>query len=150
MSSLCNKAWVSKHRLRTEYLDGLVHFIEFIKKNEGGFNHFPCPCAKCRNGHGMIAVKLINEHLLIYGIDKSYTDCIFRGDSLVTIDGEPSISESSDRLDDVYARMEELVNDVFGRIGKHVDSLIDDLIRNGDSDDNSPKSQGHKDHKASR
>ena len=139
MSSPCNKAWMSKHRLSPEYLNGLVHFIEFIKKNGGGHNQFPCPCVTCRNGHGMIALELIHEHLLINGIDQSYTHWSFHGESLETTNGKPSISKSGDQHDDVYPRMEELVNDVFGKIGEHADALMDDLIRNGDSDDNSPK-----------
>ncbi|KAJ8639757.1 hypothetical protein MRB53_016451 [Persea americana] len=46
--------------------------------------------------------------------------------------------------------MEKLVNDAFRRIGEHADSLMDDLIRNGDYEDNSPKYQGHEDHEARR
>ena len=39
--------------------------------------------------------------------------------------------------------MEELVNDAFGRIGERVDSLVEDLIRNGDFHEDSPEFKGH-------
>ena len=147
MSSPRNKEWMTKHRLSPEYLDGLVHFIEFTKKNGGGCKHFPCPCAKCRNGHGMIALELIHEHLLINGIDKSYTHWFFHEECLATTDEKPSIWELVDPLNDVYPRMEELVNDAFGRIGEHVDSLMEDLVRNEDFHEDSPEFKGHEDPK---
>ena len=96
----------------------------------------------------MIAISLIHEHLLINSIDQSYTHWSFHGESLETTNGKPSISKSGDQHDDMYPRMEEIVKDAFGKIGEYADALMDNLIRNGDSNDNPPKFQGHEDHEA--
>lgn len=41
--------------------------------------------------------------------------------------------------------MEEHVNDAFGRIGEHVDSLMEDLVRNEDFHEDSPEFNAHED-----
>ncbi|KAJ8622014.1 hypothetical protein MRB53_030543 [Persea americana] len=142
MSSSGNKAWMNKHRLSPEYLDGIVHFLEFTKKHGGGFKHFPCPCAKCRNGSGMIALNMIHEHLLINGIDESYTHWILHGECVATTNEKTTRSNHNEQPNNMYPRMEELVNDAFGRIGENVDALMDDLIRNRDIHESSQEFQG--------
>ncbi|KAJ8643993.1 hypothetical protein MRB53_005741 [Persea americana] len=141
MSSSGNKAWMNKHRLSPEYLDGIVHFLEFTKKHGGGFKHFPCPCAKCRNGSGMIALNMIHEHLLINGIDESYTHWILHGECVATTNEKTTRSNPNEQPNNMYPRMEELVNDAFGRIGENVDALMDDLIRNRDFHEGSQEFQ---------
>ncbi|XP_058087532.1 uncharacterized protein LOC131234619 [Magnolia sinica] len=78
----------------------------------------------------MFTLGEIHEHLLINGIDKSYTHWIFHGESLAKSNEKPSSSTFDDQSDDEYLRMEELVNDAFRNIGEHADTLMDDLRRN--------------------
>ncbi|KAJ8618135.1 hypothetical protein MRB53_014321 [Persea americana] len=51
------------------------------------------------------------------------------------------------KLDDVYPRMEELVNDALGRIGESIDSLMEDLVRDEDFHEDSLELKGHEDPK---
>ncbi|KAJ8624143.1 hypothetical protein MRB53_032673 [Persea americana] len=90
----------------------------------------------------MIALNIIHENLLINGIDESYTHWILHGECVATTNEKTTRSNPNEQPNNMYPRMEELINDAFGRIGENVDALMDDLIRNRDIHEGSQEFQG--------
>ena len=106
-----NKNWMNVRGIfLPEYRNGVHNFIEFACQKADTASRIKCPCKRCRNifyHH----ISLVEEHLLHYGMDKSYTHWIWHEE------GDPTEVMSDDDDSDADA------------LPKHggINSLLDDL-----------------------
>ncbi|PIA32098.1 hypothetical protein AQUCO_04600036v1 [Aquilegia coerulea] len=116
--TLANKEWMKAVMLSPEYIMGVRSFIKFTQESLGKeYDWYYCPCVKCRNSEKKTADNVF-EHLICNGVDKSYTSWIHHGESVSRsgINYRNVSSSTNIHEDDMFPRMEDMVNDSLGRI----------------------------------
>ncbi|KAF4380758.1 hypothetical protein F8388_017112 [Cannabis sativa] len=74
-----DKSWLRFNRASNEYKEGARSFVETIEKEANYPEKLLCPCKFCRNlSHQK--VNLLYEHLVINGIDPTYTVWFHHGE----------------------------------------------------------------------
>lgn len=81
MSKPTSREWIRiRHRNTNEYIQGVRYFMEFAKSHSPpDFGLCSCPCIKCRNSK-KLAFKLVEKHLIIHGMDRTYDEWFFHGE----------------------------------------------------------------------
>ncbi|XP_041004046.1 uncharacterized protein LOC121249404 [Juglans microcarpa x Juglans regia] len=126
-----DKAWMYiEDRLQSnQYGEGVKQFIAMAQAHAPGSDRIRCPCRRCRN---MLfhPFRVVEDHLLITGIDPNYNEWIFHGEeeSLPTHlsnEGDDRDSGNDDYIDNV----DEMLNDIW------VGSFMDHEARNSSCDE---------------
>ncbi|KAL5556693.1 hypothetical protein UlMin_038929 [Ulmus minor] len=78
---MMNKDWVHLNRVTDEYLQGAWNFVKSVEKNFGHPEKILCPCKSCRNLSHQL-VNIVYEHLVIKGMDPTYTQWYFHGEDV--------------------------------------------------------------------
>ncbi|XP_062113557.1 uncharacterized protein LOC133824624 isoform X2 [Humulus lupulus] len=76
-----DKTWVHLNRATKEYENGAREFVKNAIINAGFPNKILCPCNKCQNLRHQLSNEVV-EHLVVYGMDKSYKTCFHHGEDL--------------------------------------------------------------------
>ena len=125
MSQTLNKEWMNeRNRISEVYTNGVASFLNFAIANNGHqFSTFPCPCVKCQNKKRFTAVD-IKGHLIMHGIDRTYTKWVLHGETLssnLTCPAvEPIDCEGHDEADNnENERLQNLVDACYGVHEQH-------------------------------
>ncbi|XP_074297315.1 uncharacterized protein LOC141628026 [Silene latifolia] len=109
-----DREWMFVDRLDSRYREGVKYFVRHAMNNAENVEQLFCPCVKCGNNEYVDAVEL-ESHLLINGIDKSYTRWIWHGEdvlqTLCSNLGDDSDFEGED-FDENVDRIDNLINDL--------------------------------------
>ncbi|CAM8883580.1 unnamed protein product [Rhodiola kirilowii] len=65
-----DKSWLELDRGDSQYVRGLVDFVEFAMQN--GEDTQVCPCKRCLLVKGRLSLKNMLVHLINYGMMKGY------------------------------------------------------------------------------
>ncbi|KAH7852547.1 hypothetical protein Vadar_026176 [Vaccinium darrowii] len=112
METNMDKSWMNLSRLDPRYLQGVIDFMAFARKNiRDGETEISCPCKKF---HNFVRKKIdvVKEHLVVNGISPSYTIWIFHGERSQPRDQD--IENSGQGNFDGQNDMEEMIRDAFG------------------------------------
>ncbi|KAM1262740.1 hypothetical protein PS2_027611 [Malus domestica] len=74
-----DKDWLTFSRPSTEYREGAQKFVQVAKEYGGNRDKIICPCIICQNQCFQLPA-IVYEHLVINGIDPSYTTWVFHGE----------------------------------------------------------------------
>ncbi|KAM1191163.1 hypothetical protein COP1_011799 [Malus domestica] len=74
-----DKDWLTFSRPSTEYREGAQKFVQVAKEYGGNRDKIICPCIICQNQCFQLP-KIVYEHLIMNGIDPSYTTWVFHGE----------------------------------------------------------------------
>ncbi|KAM1221217.1 hypothetical protein TB2_008819 [Malus domestica] len=74
-----DKDWLTFSRPSTEYREGAQKFVQVAKECGGNRDKIICPCIICQNQCFQLPA-IVYEHLVINGIDPSYTTWVFHGE----------------------------------------------------------------------
>ncbi|KAK2661809.1 hypothetical protein Ddye_000383, partial [Dipteronia dyeriana] len=91
-----NKDWLKFSRVRKEYRDGAKFFVEAAKRNTINRDLIVCPCKRCIN-QNLHPTKIVYEHLVINGMDPTYTNWVFHGEN-PTSSGQNENSSNTFRM----------------------------------------------------
>ncbi|KAL5549982.1 hypothetical protein UlMin_000158 [Ulmus minor] len=78
---MMNKDWVHLNRVIDDYLKGAWNFVKSVEKKFGHPEKILCPCRSCRNLSHQ-PVNEVYEHLVIKGMDPTYTQWYFHGEDV--------------------------------------------------------------------
>ncbi|XP_052295799.1 uncharacterized protein LOC127901832 [Citrus sinensis] len=92
-----DKSLISLDRRSKEYRVGVKSFLNFAVRHTTNPNHMRCPCLKCGNVKYQ-NLSEIETHLIIFGIDQSYTNWFLHGEELVR---GPSTSRNAQLIREV-------------------------------------------------
>ncbi|KAL0540255.1 hypothetical protein IC582_024489 [Cucumis melo] len=113
-----DKSWMQKNRTSSEYAYEVEMFIKNGLKHSNTSNVMACPCLKCVNAK-TLDVNTIRDHLFFNGIDHSYQEWIFHGESLPIKRNNESVFSSvkeeidEDDVDDTIGMFEaKIMHDV--------------------------------------
>ena len=67
-------------RASEEYQNGVENFLEYCTNISTNLKSIKCPCLECGNTRSM-GIRQIRDHLFCNGIDKSYQNWIYHGES---------------------------------------------------------------------
>ena len=81
---------------RKKYRDGAKNFVEAAKRNARNRDLIVCPCKQCIN-QNFHPTKIVYEHLVINGMDPTYTNWVFHGENL-TSSGQNENSSNTFRM----------------------------------------------------
>ncbi|KAH7835951.1 hypothetical protein Vadar_031397 [Vaccinium darrowii] len=129
METNMDKSWMNLSRLDPRYLQGVIDFMAFARKNiRDGETEISCPCKKC---HNFVRKKIdvVKEHLVVNGISPSYTVWIFHGERSQPRD--QGIENSGQGNFDGQNDMEEMIRDAFGIPPIHAQDMNVDPPRAG-------------------
>ena len=108
-----DKKWMCADRLSKEYENGVLEFVKFAVEHAEDPNRMKCPCLGCCYV-GRVDADGLKSHLLMRGIDRSYTCWIFHGEKSIE-NVEPGVKSnatyvSDDNATDTYDcdRVEEI------------------------------------------
>ncbi|KAL5698977.1 hypothetical protein ACHQM5_029945 [Ranunculus cassubicifolius] len=132
---------MSARLLSDDYVKGAKAFVRFTWDNIGkDVDWYCCPCLKCHLDVKN-TTKVMYEHIMCNGIDPSYTRWVHHGEPFPRNNVRVPSNPTSIGNHIVVPRVEDMVNDIFGR--SHPDHLImDDL---GEHDQNNPTAETHGD-----
>lgn len=126
-----DKSWMKvKNRLDPAYEKGVKEFLDFAFTHKEPHSKFPCPCIKCNNYYDQTR-EVVEDHLFIRGIVKSYTRWIHHGEDFEHDLGDDFEVENcnEDGEDD---NMHELIHDIasgnFGHGWGIEKNLIDKVL----------------------
>ncbi|XP_070666534.1 uncharacterized protein [Malus domestica] len=74
-----DKDWLTFSRPSTEYREGAQKFVQVAKEYGGNRDKIICPCIICQNQCFQLPT-IVYEHLIMNGIDPSYTTWVFHGE----------------------------------------------------------------------
>ncbi|XP_057452852.1 uncharacterized protein LOC130744712 [Lotus japonicus] len=113
-----DRKWMFTNRLSNEYENGVKEFIAFAVEHATDCNSIICPCLDCCHSRRVNVVEL-EEHLLRFGIDESYTCWTKHGERrhessnleanvshTLNVDAETNAYEG-DRVEEIVNRVEE-------------------------------------------
>ncbi|KAL0556751.1 hypothetical protein IC582_005267 [Cucumis melo] len=125
-----DKSWMQKNRTSSEYAYGVEMFIKNGLKHSKTSNVMACPCLKCVNAKTLY-VNTIRDHLFFNGIDQSYQEWIFHGESLPIKRNNESVFSSvkeeidEDDVDDTI-EMFEAAHNYFKDKSENFEEVVDD------------------------
>jgi hypothetical protein len=67
-----DRNWMFANRLSIKYGNGVEEFIKFARTSADNHNRIKCPCIRC-SCIEKVKEKVLRDHLIVYGIDRSYT-----------------------------------------------------------------------------
>jgi hypothetical protein len=103
-----DRSWVHGRLFSHEHIDGTKEFMIFIQGKFNEEEQILCPCGRCLN-QKYLCQALVNKHILLNGIDSSYTRWIHHGERLdVDVIEYPNDVHDND---DVFIHEEEGVTE---------------------------------------
>ena len=134
-----DKKWMCADRLSKEYEDGVLEFVKFAVEHAEDPNRMKCPCLGCCYV-GRVDADGLKSHLLMRGIDRSYTGWIFHGEKS-TENVEPGVKSNAtyvsydnatdtydcDRVEEIAEALEEDLQDcpkMFERLVSDAEKLL--------------------------
>ncbi|KAK7308273.1 hypothetical protein VNO77_41875 [Canavalia gladiata] len=112
-----DRKWMSANRLSDEYENGVKFFIKFAIDHAENPNKIICPCLSCCYSK-RISVTKLEDHLVCYGIDQSYTCCTRHGETRDDSSnlGNQEMHENTntyedDQIDEIENTVEEYLRD---------------------------------------
>ncbi|KAM1717763.1 hypothetical protein ACFX11_025560 [Malus domestica] len=91
-----DKDWLTFSRPSTEYREGAQNFVQVAKEYGGNRDKIICPCIICQNQCFQLPA-IVYEHLVVNGIDHSYTTWVFHGEQEVDDASRQASKASSQR-----------------------------------------------------
>jgi hypothetical protein len=76
-----DRSWVRGNVFTSVYMDGVKEFMSFVKGKCRDNVEIMCPCSRCLNQEHQ-SQALVNKHMLMNGMDSSYTRWIHHGEDL--------------------------------------------------------------------
>eukprot|EP00268_Persea_americana_P019667 TRINITY_DN2010_c0_g2_i4.p1 TRINITY_DN2010_c0_g2~~TRINITY_DN2010_c0_g2_i4.p1 ORF type:complete len:465 (-),score=57.82 TRINITY_DN2010_c0_g2_i4:857-2251(-) len=101
-----DKSWMHKSRSSSEYLNGVIEFLNFAFDHATNDDKIPCPCIKCCNKYYKNRED-VHGDLLWNGIMQIYINWTSHGEDIY---GGEYISDESEEGDDMH----EMLHDAFG------------------------------------
>ncbi|KAL6533270.1 hypothetical protein OROMI_027382 [Orobanche minor] len=75
-----DRKWIVADRLSKEYKNGVKEFCTHAAQHACNPGFITCPCQKCMNVKTVSDQKVLYEHLICHGIDKTYTVWTYHGE----------------------------------------------------------------------
>jgi hypothetical protein len=76
-----DRSWVHGRLFSHEHMDDIKEFMNFIQGKFSEDEQILCPCGRCLN-QKYLSQALVNRHILLNGMDSSYTQWINHGERL--------------------------------------------------------------------
>jgi hypothetical protein len=76
-----DRSWVHGRLFSCEHIDGVKEFMNFIQGKLSEDEQILCPCGRCLN-QKYLSQALVDRHILLNGMDSSYTRWIHHGERL--------------------------------------------------------------------
>jgi hypothetical protein len=116
-----DRSWVHGRLFSHEHIDGTKEFMIFIQGKFNEEEQILCPCGRCLN-QKYLCQALVNKHILLNGIDSSYTWWIHHGERLdVDVIEYPNDVHDND---DVFIHEEEGVTEDYS--ADRLESMLGD------------------------
>ena len=112
-----DRSWVHGRLFSPEHIDGVRQFMSFIQEKFSENVEILCPCGRCLNQE-YLCQPLVEKHILMNGMDSTYTRWIHHGESIdVEVVEHPiDLHDHSDGFihgeDDNVDRLEWLIGDL--------------------------------------
>ncbi|RZC68166.1 hypothetical protein C5167_031419 [Papaver somniferum] len=118
----CRENWIfENNRFGKVYRHGVKFFIQFAATYGIWKTVCPCPCSRCLNGDSLI-IKEVQQHLYLYGIDKTYVTWVFHGEK------RPGNNAMSIPVEDVAN--DQIIEDAFPDLSPLIDAAFEVHERN--------------------
>jgi hypothetical protein len=92
-----DRSWVHGRLFSCEHIDGIKEFMNFIQVKFSEDEQILCPCGRCLN-QKYLSQTVVNRHILLNGMDSSYTRWIHHGERLdvVVIEYPDDVHDNDD------------------------------------------------------
>jgi hypothetical protein len=85
-----DRSWVHNTLFTTEYVNGVIEFMDFVKEKYPEDQTILCPCTKCLN-QKYLHQPNVKKHILMNGMDCTYTRWVHHGEDIsVHVNEAPS------------------------------------------------------------
>ena len=75
-----DRTWILHGHLSSpSYINGVQHFMGFVRAHEGHNLDVYCPCCTCMNGEKR-PQHIVEDHLHIFGMDRTYVRWVYHGE----------------------------------------------------------------------
>ena len=74
-----DRRWIRGTLFSREYIEGVKEFMKFIQEKFSEDDKIHYPCRKCLNNN-YLHQTVANTHLLMYGMESTYTRWIYHGE----------------------------------------------------------------------
>lgn len=129
-----DKSWMRlPDRFSREYIAGVNAFIEFACEHNGENNFIFFPCERCLNISQMGAND-VQTHLVLYGIQLSYTKWVFHGEVANNYDQDDELLEDEDNGDEFDGF--DTIQDLLGDIHRATIGVAEQENQSGNNGDN--------------
>ena len=106
-----------KNRLDPAYEKGVKEFLDFAYVNRDPQSKIPCPCISCNNFLDQTR-EVIEDHMFIRGVVKTYVRWIFHGEGLEDSSSDDDCETDTHEENHENTSMHEMINDIaFGQMG---------------------------------
>ncbi|CAM8890236.1 unnamed protein product [Rhodiola kirilowii] len=79
-----DKSWMYlSDKCDPRLVQGIMAFIEFVKRTKPRTTTHPCPCRRCRLHHDKLTLDEIQTHLFVNGMMREYTTWTSHGEEPV-------------------------------------------------------------------
>ena len=118
---------MSANRTSSEYRNGVNNFLEWARKNAIDNNgKFRCPCMNCLNMY-RLRPEVIKDHLIIKGIDQTYTNWTNHGEQYIaTVPLPERVEVEFDMSDHLEEMLNEMGPSVIEEAVEGFESLVSD------------------------
>ena len=125
-----DKSWISKPRNTSEYVNGLLGFLDFAFANGSSDNRIRCPCSDCKCIEWQLRA-VVYDHLLVRPFPKGYTIWLLHGERDI---GGSSTQQEIQHNSYTEDSMRDLIKDAFNKQGHHgnVEPVAQDEVNNND------------------
>ena len=74
MDDVPDKSFMNHHFTHPKYTEGVLNFVNWVRRNAGERQFFPCPCSNCKNNEAFQKhIVEICHHCSHWGMDPTYT-----------------------------------------------------------------------------
>ena len=106
-----------KNRLHHTFQLGVKEFLQFAYARKEPHSKIPCPCMKCNNFCDYPR-EVVERHLLMHGIVKSYVRWIYHGEdfenNFANDEGVEENYEQGNEVDDMHGMIDDIATSRFG------------------------------------
>ncbi|KAL6557058.1 hypothetical protein OROHE_006934 [Orobanche hederae] len=120
--------WIKAPRLSEEYKIGVKQFCNHAINHAKDISFILCPCQKCLNIMEVNGPAELYEHLMLHGIDKTYTCWIYRGEKRGELNSS-NLNSSDQFVDIIDTDVMEDNEGVSASVEKDFPNLINEGLR---------------------
>ena len=107
-----DRRWIHGTLFSHEYTEGVKEFMNFIQEKFSEDDKILCPCRECLN-HKYQHQTVVNTHILMYGMESTYTRWIYHGEDFdVDVIEHPVDVHDTEDGDNGADRFEEMFEDL--------------------------------------